>query len=338
MELIRYSKNHNTKLFLKPKLNELHTVSQINQSNKKNKTVKFMNKTKESIDCSIPKIIKVFNPNENRINIKNKSHNYFSSKNNKKQIKTDNFISAKINEQNIFSNKVNNIKSFKYLNLFLENESNNSKELQESKDNSNIELKINDSDKIKLSNINPINIQYKKATHKIKKSFHHNLLLDKIIQEKELEFEKENKIPSDKILLRKFKEKNYFSRQLKRKKPNLAEYTREITLSIEKKKNIPKPYNNYLKKTKDQYYDINKTFSFIRDNIEYDNKLNKERQEIKREKIKRLLNKNYNEIEIMKDAINIKNIHIVDNYIKEYKKKLQKKYINHLMKDGKENK
>ena len=81
------------------------------------------------------------------------------------------------------------------------------------------------------------------------------------------------------------------------------------------KKNIPSPYSQYLSKTKKIYINLDRTYSFMKNDITYDLLNDKERNLKSQEKMKRLLFKKYDEIEALKDDVTIKNIPIVDNYI-----------------------
>ena len=81
------------------------------------------------------------------------------------------------------------------------------------------------------------------------------------------------------------------------------------------KKNIPSPYSQYLSKTKKIYINLDRTYSFMKNDITYDLLNDKERNLKSQEKMKRLLFKKYDEIEELKDDVTIKNIPIVDNYI-----------------------
>ena len=159
--------------------------------------------------------------------------------------------------------------------------------------------------------------------------------MDNIIKEKELEFEKENKLPSDKLLVQRFNENNFFIRKSKNKRPILNQYTREMTASIENKKNIPSAYNHYLNQTKNIYDNVDKSYSHLKGEITYDLIREKEKNFKKEEKVKQLLIRKYGEIELIKDAITIKNIPIVENYLKtgrikrrEGKKNIKKKKMN----------
>ena len=91
--------------------------------------------------------------------------------------------------------------------------------------------------------------------------------------------------------------------------------TDHAAISTEMKKNIPSPYSQYLSKTKKIYINLDRTYSFMKNDITYDLLNDKERNLKSQEKMKRLLFKKYDEIEALKDDVTIKNIPIVDNYI-----------------------
>ena len=344
MKLVKSSKNANSRHFLNKKFYDMSRISQINSSYNKIKSNKNINNTKNSKDNSIPLIIKEDNFNKNKINNLYKSQKYFLNKKNKRQLKLeklnifDFYKSNKIIIPTNSLNLTNNIEMDKYNNFLSGKENDKSKDIKDK----NLELsKINlfnnipDNKKIKLSNKNPINILYNNAIPKKNYKIRNHLLLDNIIKEKELEFEKENKLPSDKILLQRFNENNFFIRKSKNKRPILNQYTREMTASIENKKNIPSAYNHYLNQTKNIYDNVDKSYSHLKGEITYDLIREKEKNFKKEEKVKQLLIRKYGEIELIKDAITIKNIPIVENYLKtgrikrrEGKKNIKKKKMN----------
>ena len=148
-------------------------------------------------------------------------------------------------------------------------------------------------------------------------------LLDNIINEIEKQFDKNWKISSNKDILNKFNEKNHLFPGKQPKKKVFNEYTRNITVSTEKKQNILKPYKYYLIQTKEIYNNLDKTYCFLKDDIKYDLIHDKEKQCKSEEKIKRLLQKKYDEIDRLVDCINTKNIPLVENFIKNKLKKNQ---------------
>ena len=117
------------------------------------------------------------------------------------------------------------------------------------------------------------------------------------------------------MLHKKYIEQNSFFRKSKVNRTTLNNYDRNITVSTEMKKNIPSPYSQYLSKTKKIYINLDRTYSFMKNDITYDLLNDKERNLKSQEKMKRLLFKKYDEIEALKDDVTIKNIPIVDNYI-----------------------
>ena len=202
------------------------------------------------------------------------------------------------------------------------NNNNNSflgKEIEKSKEikiNTNEELNNNNIKKFKLYKKSPINILYSRSFQKNKFRIRYQFLLENILKRKELEFDKNNKIRSNTSLYKKYLAQNNFSRKSKVNKPTILNiYVRDNTVSTENKKNIPSPYSQYLTKTKKIYNDLNKTYSFMKEDITSDLLHDKEKNIKKEEEIKRLLIQKYDEIEIMKDDLTIKNIPIVDNYI-----------------------
>ena len=226
-----------------------------------------------------------------------------------------------INRGNI-SDKTNYIRTKTFYNFYPKKETNKSNDIN---DNSQSDLNNDSAIKLpkKISTKKPINLLYYKSLPKTRLNIRYNFLLENILKEKEKEFEKDYKFPSDKVLLSKFTQKNNLSRKNKLKKPVLNEYIREITFSTEQKKNIPIPYKHYLTQTKEIYSNLDKTFSFLKNDIKYDLIHDKEKHYKSEEKIKRLLLKKYDEIENMKEAINIKNIPLVDDFIKNKENKNQ---------------
>ena len=189
--------------------------------------------------------------------------------------------------------------------------------LKEINNNANNDLyNINKIKKIKLSKKNPINLLYNCSLKKPKFKIRYKFVLENILKQKELEFDKKNKISSNTTpLFKKYIEQNSFSRKSKVNRPTLNNYDRNITVSTEMKKNIPSPYSQYLSKTKKIYINLDRTYSFMKNDITYDLLNDKERNLKSQEKMKRLLFKKYDEIEALKDDVTIKNIPIVDNYI-----------------------
>ena len=343
MKLVKSNKNENSRHFLNTKFCDMSRISQINSSYNKIKSNKNINNTKNSKDNSFPLIIKEENFNKNKINNMYKSQKYFYNKKVKRQLKLEKLNIFDINKSNKIIiptnslNLTNNIEIDKYNNFFSGKENDKSKDINDNLELSNINLFNNfpNNKKIKLSNKNPINILYNNAIPKKKYKIRNDLLLDNIIKEKELEFEKENKLPSDKILLQRFNENNFFIRKSKNKRPILNQYTREMTASIENKKNIPSVYNHYLNQTKNIYDNVDKSYSHLKGEITYDLIREKEKNFKKEEKVKQLLIRKYGEIEWIKDAITIKNIPIVENYLKtgrikrkEDNKNIKKKKMN----------
>ena len=111
--------------------------------------------------------------------------------------------------------------------------------------------------------------------HMNKKDFHlhFNSLIDNIIHNKELEFEKEKqkKTNNDLIFNNIYNKINQFNRKnIKRFYSCNKDSRRMNTTSNDKKKNIPHAYNNYLNKTKDAYNDMSKTFFDLKADITND--------------------------------------------------------------------
>ena len=326
MKLLRKNKDNKTERFiLKSKFKEFQNKQLINSDYSKiksNKIIKII--SKNSDESSLPTLLKEDNVNKRKMNVSYKtSVKFLSNKNNNiLRLESINNIN-KINRKNILNKTNKNIRIKIFSNFH------NGKEITKTetlKENSSYN-DFNNISTIKLSKKsitkNPINIEYNKAFRKKRFRIRYNLLLDNILIEKEKEFDKNWKIPSDKNILKKFIEKNNYSQNRKIKKPILNEYIRDITVSFENKKNIPKPYKYYLTKTKHIYNNLDKTYSFLKDDIKYDLIHDKEKQCKSEEKIKRLLHKKYDEIGRMIDCLNIKKIPLVDNYIKNKENKNQ---------------
>ena len=326
MKLLRKNKDNKTERFiLKSKFKEFQNKQLINSDYSKiksNKIIKIM--SKNSDESSLPILLKEDNVNKRKMNISYKTSVKFLSNKNNNILRLDSINNInKINRKNILNKTNKNIRIKIFSNFH------NGKEITKTetlKENSSYN-DFNNISTIKLSKKsitkNPINIEYNKAFRKKRFRIRYNLLLDNILIEKEKEFDKNWKIPSDKNILKKFIEKNNYSQNRKIKKPILNEYIRDITVSFENKKNIPKPYKYYLTKTKHIYNNLDKTYSFLKDDIKYDLIHDKEKQCKSEEKIKRLLHKKYDEIDRMIDCLNIKKIPLVDNYIKNKENKNQ---------------
>ena len=326
MKLLRKNKDNKTERFiLKSKFKEFQNKQLINSDYSKiksNKIIKII--LKNSDESSLPILLKEDNVNKRKMNVSYKTSVKFSSNKNNNTPRLDSINNInKINRKNILNKTNKNIRIKIFSNFH------NGKEITKTetlKENSSYN-DFNNISTIKLSKKsitkNPINIEYNKAFRKKRFRIRYNLLLDNILIEKEKEFDKNWKIPSDKNILKKFIEKNNYSQNRKIKKPILNEYIRDITVSFENKKNIPKPYKYYLTKTKHIYNNLDKTYSFLKDDIKYDLIHDKEKQCKSEEKIKRLLHKKYDEIDRMIDCLNIKKIPLVDNYIKNKENKNQ---------------
>ena len=326
MKLLRKNKDNKTERFiLKSKFKEFQNKQLINSDYSKiksNKIIKII--SKNSDESSLPILLKEDNVNKRKMNVSYKTSVKFLSNKNNNILRLDSINNInKINRKNILNKTNKNIRIQIFSNFH------NGKEITKTetlKENSSYN-DFNNISTIKLSKKsitkNPINIEYNKAFRKKRFRIRYNLLLDNILIEKEKEFDKNWKIPSDKNILKKFIEKNNYSQNRKIKKPILNEYIRDITVSFENKKNIPKPYKYYLTKTKHIYNNLDKTYSFLKDDIKYDLIHDKEKQCKSEEKIKRLLHKKYDEIDRMIDCLNIKKIPLVDNYIKNKENKNQ---------------
>ena len=326
MKLLRKNKDNKTERFIiKSKFKEFQNKQLINSDISKiksNKIIKII--SKNSDESSLPILLKEDNVNKRKMNVSYKTSVKFLSKKNNNILRLDSINNInKINRKNILNKTNKNIRIKIFSNFH------NGKEITKTetlKENSSYN-DFNNISTIKLSKKsitkNPINIEYNKAFRKKRFRIRYNLLLDNILIEKEKEFDKNWKIPSDKNILKKFIEKNNYSQNRKIKKPILNEYIRDITVSFENKKNIPKPYKYYLTKTKHIYNNLDKTYSFLKDDIKYDLIHDKEKQCKSEEKIKRLLHKKYDEIARMIDCLNIKKIPLVDNYIKNKENKNQ---------------
>ena len=310
MKVVKSSKNQNSRFFLNKKSNEKLESSKINSSYNKITGNKYLNSTKNSTNISVPIILKKENIEKNKlkINLVNKSPKFLSSKRKIKIIDKNQLIKLKSNKLIIHNSLFNNNN-----NSFLGKEIEKSKEI---KINTNEELNNNNIKKFKLYKKSPINILYSRSFQKNKFRIRYQFLLENILKRKELEFDKNNKIRSNTSLYKKYLVQNNFSRKSKVNKPTILNiYVRDNTVSTENKKNIPSPYSQYLTKTKKIYNDLNKTYSFMKEDITYDLLHDKEKNIKKEEEIKRLLIQKYDEIEIMKDDLTIKNIPLVDNYI-----------------------
>jgi hypothetical protein len=326
MKLLRKNKDNKTERFiLKSKFKEFQNKQLINSDYSKiksNKIIKIISKNSDG--SSLPILLKEDNVNKRKMNVSYKTSVKFLSNKNNNLLGLDSINNInKINRKNILNKTNKNIRIKIFSNFH------NGKEITKTetlKENSSYN-DFNNISTIKLSKKsitkNPINIEYNKAFRKKRFRIRYNLLLDNILIEKEKEFDKNWKIPSDKNILKKFIEKNNYSQNRKIKKPILNEYIRDITVSFENKKNIPKPYKYYLTKTKHIYNNLDKTYSFLKDDIKYDLIHDKEKQCKSEEKIKRLLHKKYDEIDRMIDCLNIKKIPLVDNYIKNKENKNQ---------------
>ena len=310
MKVVKSSKNQNSRFFLNKKSNEKLEISKINSSYNKITGNKYLNSTKNSTNISVPIILKKENIEKNKlkINLVNKSPKFLSSKRKIKIIDKNQLIKLKSNKLIIHNSLFNNNN-----NSFLGKEIEKSKEI---KINTNEELNNINIKKFKLYKKSPINILYSRSFQKNKFRIRYQFLLENILKRKELEFDKNNKIRSNTSLYKKYLAQNNFSRKSKVNKPTILNiYVRDNTVSTENKKNIPSPYSQYFSKTKKIYNDLNKTYSFMKEDITYDLLHDKEKNIKKEEEIKRLLIQKYDEIEIMKDDLTIKNIPIVDNYI-----------------------
>ena len=326
MKLLRKNKDNKTERFiLKSKFKEFQNKQLINSDYSKiksNKIIKII--SKNSDESSLPILLKEDNINKRKMNVSYKTSVKFLSNKNNNILRLDSINNInKMNRRNILNKTNKNIRIKIFSNFH------NGKEITKTetlKENSSYN-DFNNISTIKLSKKsitkNPINVEYNKAFRKKRFRIRYNLLLDNILIEKEKEFDKNWKIPSDKNILKKFIEKNNYSQNRKIKKPILNEYIRDITVSFENKKNIPKPYKYYLTKTKHIYNNLDKTYSFLKDDIKYDLIHDKEKQCKSEEKIKRLLHKKYDEIDRMIDCLNIKKIPLVDNYIKNKENKNQ---------------
>jgi hypothetical protein len=303
------------------KLKKLFNISRINTSYSNNKSTKIIKSIpKNSIIISIPIIFKQNNSSKNNMNSLNKTNN-----NSKAEIKSDynnmNSKNSKSNK-NINRKKIliisNNLKSNNYYNFISGKVSNKLKEIK-----TNLSNDFKNKQNIIKSYYNKklVNIEYNNAFRKKKFKIPNNLLLENILSKREEKFDKEYKISGNSIILQRLGVKNKFSREKKRSKKIFHEYNRSVTVSTEKKKNIPMPYSYYLTNTKGIYENMNKTYSFLKDDIIYDLILDKEKNLKINKKYKRFFNNKYDEINKMNDAFTINNLPIVENYIKnkEYK-------------------
>ena len=327
MKLLRKNKDNKTaKLFLKSKFKEFQNIKLINSSNSKIRSNKYINYISKNTDeSSVPIMLKEDNNNKRKINLSNTSLKFFPNKTNKNILRLDSFNNiSKINRKNILhnSNKHLKIKIFSNFASMKDgkeiNKTDDIKENNSHKDFNNIST-IKSSKKLLVE---PINIEYNKSLKKKRFKIRYNLL-DNIINEIEKQFDKNWKISSNKDILNKFNEKNHLFPGKQPKKKVFNEYTRNITVSTEKKQNILKPYKYYLIQTKEIYNNLDKTYCFLKDDIKYDLIHDKEKQCKSEEKIKRLLQKKYDEIDRLVDCINTKNIPLVENFIKNKLKKNQ---------------
>ena len=327
MKLLRKNKDNKTaKLFLKSKFKEFQNIKLINSSNSKIKSNKYIYYISKNTDESlVPIMLKEDNNNKRKINLSNTSLKFFPNKTNKNILRLDSFNNiSKINRKNILhnSNKHLKIKIFSNFASMKDgkeiNKTDDMKENNSHKDFNNIST-IKSSKKLLVE---PINIEYNKSLKKKRFKIRYNLL-DNIINEIEKQFDKNRKISSNKDILNKFNEKNHLFPGKQPKKKIFNEYTRNITVSTEKKQNILKPYKYYLIQTKEIYNNLDKTYCFLKDDIKYDLIHDKEKQCKSEEKIKRLLQKKYDEIDRLVDCINTKNIPLVENFIKNKLKKNQ---------------
>ena len=327
MKLLRKNKDNKTaKFFLKSKFKEFQNIKLINSSNSKiesNKYIKYISKNTD--ESSFPIMLKEDKDNKRKINLSNTSAKFFSNKTNKNILRLDSFNNInKINQKNILhkSNKHLKIKIFSNFASIKDgkeiNKTDYMKENNSHKDFNNIST-IKSSKKLLVE---PINIEYNKSLKKKRFKIRYNLL-DNILNEIEKQFDKNWKISSNKDILNKFIEKNHLSPDKKPKKKIFNEYTRNITVSTEKKQNILKPYKYYLIQTKEIYNNLDRTYCFLKDDIKYDLIHDKEKQCKSEKKIKRLLQKKYDEIDRLVDCINTKNIPLVENFIKNKLKKNQ---------------
>ena len=324
MKLLRKNKDNKTaRFFPKSKYREFQNIKLINSSNIKTKSNKYIDLISKNTDESnFPIKLKEDNINKRKINSINTSVKFISNKNNKNILSLDSFNNnSKMNRTNIFNKTNKNIRIKIFSNFYSIKDEKEGKDISKTEDMkyNNSSQDYNNISSIKLSkNLppKPINIEYNNTLPKKRFKIRYNLLLDNILKEKEKQFDKNWKVPSDKNILRKFNEKKNFSQGRKIKKPILNEYVRNITVSTENKKNIPKPYKYYLIQTKTIYNDLDKTYSFLKDDIKYDLIHDKEKQCKNKEKIKRLLQKKYDEIDRMVNSLNTKNIPLVDNFIK----------------------
>ena len=311
MKVVKSEKKRNSRYFLNRKSDEIQKISAINSSFSKIHNNKSINSSKKTIRFSAPLILKEENIEKIKlkINLINKSPKFLSSKNEIKISNQNELVNLKNNKMISHNNFLK-----KNSNFLLEKEMENLKEIN---NNANSDLyNINKIKKIKLSKKNPINLLYNCSLKKPKFKIRYKFVLENILKQKELEFDKKNKISSNTTpLFKKYIEQNSFFRKSKVNRTTLNNYDRNITVSTEMKKNIPSPYSQYLSKTKKIYINLDRTYSFMKNDITYDLLNDKERNLKSQEKMKRLLFKKYDEIEALKDDVTIKNIPIVDNYI-----------------------
>lgn len=310
------------------KLKKLFNISRINTSYSDNKSTKIIKSIpKNSIIISTPIIFKQNNSSKNNMNSLNKTNN-----NSKAEIKSDyNNMNSKNSKSNKNINRkkiliiLNNLKSNNYYNFISGKVSNKLKEI---KTNLSNDFKNKQNNIKSYYNKKLVNIEYNNAFRKKKFKIPNKLLLENILSKREEKFDKEYKISGNSIILQKLNIKNKFSREKKRSKKIFHEYNRSVTVSTEKKKNIPMPYSYYLTNTKGIYENINKTYSFLKDDIIYDLILDKEKNLKINKKYKRFFNNKYDEINKMNDAFTINNLPIVENYIKNKEYKTQENIHN----------
>ncbi len=114
--------------------------------------------------------------------------------------------------------------------------------------------------------------------------------MDNIIRNKEIEFDNILKYSSHNKIDKIYNTLSQFNRKVKTFIPSHQDYHRETTISNEKKMNIPYIYNEYLKKTKNVYNELNKTFfdlkSDITNDADYDKKPSKKKRALTAKEIK----------------------------------------------------
>ena len=216
----------------------------------KKSSLKKNNLRKIIFDKSNIKIFKKYNKNN-----KEKSKSFMS---NKRNLSFNNISISNIGNKN----NIEKVKKKEIMNCY--NFKLNNAKLSFNKN------KIKLFKKPKIKNINNYHILSQKDFY-----IHFSSLLDNIIRIKENEYEKNNiKTTNNKQLIEKvYKNLNLFNRKKKKIKkfnPDLHEYNRDNTTSIENKKNIPFLYNNYLNKTKKTFNNLNNTYCALKNDITYD--------------------------------------------------------------------